>query len=349
MTVTKPALLDELIEKNLRPQIASIDENEVYPGYFLKILGNQGFFAQNGPNEKEHRKKTMLLIERVAEECNSTAFLIWCHTTAIRYVRNSDNEYLKEEILPLLENGQLLGGTGLSNPMKYYAGMESLKLKAQKTDGGYLVSGTIPYISNLDRDHWFGIVAEVSGSKPIMAFIPCHTEGLHRMKRDGFLGLNGTATYTCRFENVFVPNDWILARDANNFVNKIKSEFILNQTGMALGLVKASIKNMERLQKKQNKANLYLDLQPDELNQELNMLRDKVYDLVNHPNSFKEILQVRLDGANLAIKAAHSEMLHSGAAGYFSSSPTSRRLREAYFISIVTPAVKHLKKLLKAM
>jgi alkylation response protein AidB-like acyl-CoA dehydrogenase len=346
MISTKLGLLDELIEKNLRPLVTSIDKNEVYPGDFLKILGSEGFFSQNGNNEIEHREETMFLIERVAEECNSTAFLIWCHTTAIRFVRNSDNEYLKREILPLLENGQLLGGTGLSNPMKYYAGMESLKLKAQKTNEGYLVSGTLPFVSNVGRDHWFGIIAEVSDSIPMMAFIPCHAEGLHQIQLDDFLGLNGTATYSCRFENVLIPNDWVLAHDAESYVKRIRSEFVLNQTGMALGLVKASMKNMERLQKKQNNANVYLDLQPNELDEELITLRDNVYKLVRQPNNFKEILQARLDGAILAMKAAHAEMMHSGGAGYVMHSPTSRRLREAYFLNIVTPAVKQLKKLL---
>ncbi|GIM47983.1 acyl-CoA dehydrogenase [Collibacillus ludicampi] len=346
MTVTKPGLLDDLIEKNLRPIVTSIDENALYPGDFLKILGREGFFSQNGNDEKEHREKTMFLIERVAEECNSTAFLIWCHTTAIRFVRNSDNDYLKQEILPLLENGQRLGGTGLSNSMKYYAGMESLKLKAQKTNDGFLVSGTLPYVSNVGRDHWFGIIAEVSDSNRMMAFVPCHVEGLHKIQLDDFLGLNGTATYSCRFEHVLVPYDWVLAHDADSYVKRIRPEFVLNQTGMALGLVKASVKNIERLQKKQNNANSYLDLQPNELNEELKTLRDNVYKLVRHPKNFKEILQSRLDGANLAIKAAHAEMLHSGGAGYVRHSPTSRRLREAYFLNIVTPAVKQLKKLL---
>jgi hypothetical protein len=39
-------------------------------------------------------------------------------------------------------------------------------------------------------------------------------------------------------------------------------------------------------------------------------------------------------------------MLHCGARGYLKSHRAQRRLREAYFIAIVTPATKQLRKML---
>lgn len=37
-------------------------------------------------------------------------------------------------------------------------------------------------------------------------------------------------------------------------------------------------------------------------------------------------------------------MLHQGARGYLRTATAQRRLREAYFIAIVTPALKHLRR-----
>jgi hypothetical protein len=42
-------------------------------------------------------------------------------------------------------------------------------------------------------------------------------------------------------------------------------------------------------------------------------------------------------------------MLHCGARGYIATAPAQRRLREAYFVAIVTPATKQLKKMLAEM
>jgi hypothetical protein len=36
--------------------------------------------------------------------------------------------------------------------------------------------------------------------------------------------------------------------------------------------------------------------------------------------------------------------LHAGAKGYLMRHPAQRRLREAVFVAIVTPALKHLRK-----
>ena len=55
-------------------------------------------------------------------------------------------------------------------------------------------------------------------------------------------------------------------------------------------------------------------------------------------------LRLRLGDASVA--AAHAAMLHCGARGYLKSHRAQRRLREAYFVAIVTPATKQLRKML---
>ena len=42
-------------------------------------------------------------------------------------------------------------------------------------------------------------------------------------------------------------------------------------------------------------------------------------------------------------------MLHAGAIGYVHGSEYDRRLRESYFVAMVTPALKHLRKVLASM
>ena len=42
-------------------------------------------------------------------------------------------------------------------------------------------------------------------------------------------------------------------------------------------------------------------------------------------------------------------MLHAGARGYVAGAPAQRRLRESYFVAIITPATKHLRRELAAL
>ena len=60
--------------------------------------------------------------------------------------------------------------------------------------------------------------------------------------------------------------------------------------------------------------------------------------------AFLETLKVRLDGSWLALEATQSAALEAGARGYLKGSDVARRQREAQFVAIVTPTVKHILK-----
>ncbi len=44
--------------------------------------------------------------------------------------------------------------------MKSFFGIEKLKLKGRKVDGGYVVKGALPWVSNLGPGHFFGTIFE---------------------------------------------------------------------------------------------------------------------------------------------------------------------------------------------
>src|SRR5690606_30089498 len=127
----------------------------------------------------------------------------------------------------LMESGAKLGGTGLSNPMKYYVGLEKLLLSAVRVDGGYRVSGQLGAVSNLGPDHWFGFVASIGEGRQIMAVVPCDAQGLTLKEKQDYIGLNGSATYGCKFESVFVPDDWVISEQAEEFVKRIRPAFLV--------------------------------------------------------------------------------------------------------------------------
>ena len=64
------------------------------------------------------------------------------------------------------------------------------------------------------------------------------------------------------------------------------------------------------------------------------------------PDYWRRVVAVRLRLGEASVAAAHAAMLHCGARGYLRSHRAQRRLREAYFVAIVTPATKQLKKML---
>jgi alkylation response protein AidB-like acyl-CoA dehydrogenase len=64
---------------------------------------------------------------------------------------------------------------------------------------------------------------------------------------------------------------------------------------------------------------------------------------------WRAVIEARLAAGEASVAAAHATMLHCGARGYVVTGAAQRRLREAYFVAIVTPATKQLKKMLADM
>jgi alkylation response protein AidB-like acyl-CoA dehydrogenase len=94
--------------------------------------------------------------------------------------------------------------------------------------------------------------------------------------------------------------------------------------------------------------NEFLDDQEAELAEDLARLEWRAAELARLADSGEalllDVLTVRAQASELALRAANSAVLHAGAKGYLKRHPAQRRLREAVFVAIVTPALKHLRK-----
>ncbi len=127
---------------------------------------------------------------------------------------------------------------------------------------------------------------------------------------------------------------------------------MLLQFGMGVGNIQSCIDISRSVEPLLGHVNQYLDDRPDELQEELDDVVEAVMALAEEPfetsdEFFREILQLRLAAGELALRASQSAMLHTGAKGYLNSAPAQRKLRESYFVAIVTPATKHLRKELR--
>lgn len=345
--VDKKEVLKDLIEQELKPYVKQIDLDAFYAESFLRKLGESGLLSSNGRTQKETLSEELLIVSETAKTCMTTAFCLWCHLAALTYVRKSENVLLQEALLTSLENGKLLAGTGLSNPMKFYAGLENLHLKAVKVDGGYRISGVLPSVSNLGETHGFGAIAALNDSERVMCFIFCNSEGLTLKEKSEYLGLNGSATYACVFKDVFVPTELVISEDADAFVEKIKPTFIAYQIPLGFGVVEASIQSIEKACNRQNGCNQFLKIQPTDLEEAKAKFEQDLDVLIQSDDlDWKEIAKVRLSTVYLTLETVQAAMLHNGSAAYLKVSPSARRLKEAYFFANLTPTIKHLEKML---
>ena len=187
----------------------------------------------------------------VSRVCGATGFMVWCHDVCGLYMEQSGNPALGGQTLERHATGQTLGATGMSNPMKTFAGIETLLLKARRVDGSYIVNGALPWVSNLGPDHYFGAVAalEPDGSHPgeageIMFIVRCDAPGVELRHCPSFSAMEGTNTYAVRLTDHVVRAGNLVADPVRPFIGRIRAAFILLQCGMGLGVAQGGIDSM---------------------------------------------------------------------------------------------------------
>jgi alkylation response protein AidB-like acyl-CoA dehydrogenase len=355
------AAVRQLVAERLAPKAIDVDLKAEYPEDFMRALGAMGGFA--GAVAPEHGGNGLGLghvvevMEEVSKVCMSTGFLVWCQTACARYIEMSDNETVKRTLLPRIARGEIMAGTGLSNTIKSCDTIEDFRLSAKRVDGGYVVNGVLPWVSNLGPKHYFATGCPVVGAPEgddglVFVLVDCQSPNFKLVDCAHFVALDGTRTLACHFKDTFVPDAMVLSHPEQSraYVRRIKPGMVLAQMGMGLGLIDACAEMMRQSNKTHAHVNQYLDDQAGDIEAALEEARKATLSLAESiegsPGNAQvvDILKLRLAGGELSVRAAHAAMLHMGAKGYLQRSPAQRRLREAYFVAIVTPATKHLRR-----
>jgi alkylation response protein AidB-like acyl-CoA dehydrogenase len=344
-----------LADGPLSDAAANIDRG-TYPRDLMVALGAAGVYgAHLGPGQQAGNFASAIrAMAEVSRVCGATGFMVWCQQVCGVYLQQSANPALTGSLLQRHATGQRLGATGMSNPMKAYAGIEPLLLKARPVPGGYLVNGNLPWVSNLGPDHYAGVLAGVQGlaegeSREVMFLLRCDAPGVELRACPSFSAMEGTNTWALRCTDLFIGADDIVADPAKPFIARIRGAFILLQTGFGLGVTQGAIDSMWRVEPALGHVNQFLDERPDELQAELDALWQRIEALAltpyaNGKDYFIDVLDARAHTSELALRAAQSALLHAGARGYLLSSDVQRRVRESHFVAIVSPAIKHLRK-----
>jgi alkylation response protein AidB-like acyl-CoA dehydrogenase len=244
----------------------------------------------------------------------------------------------------------MLAATGMSNAVKHLAGIEKIHLSARRDGAGYRVRGNLPWVSNVGREHLIAVAAAVDGGGYLMFVIHGDAAGLELHPCPAFAGMEGSSTLNLRFKDAYVGADQVLAEPAQfaPYIARIKPGFVLGQAGMAFGVVDAALKIIRESNVTHAAVNAYLDDQGDDLATRLAHLQTQAATLARQAQQgaapLLPVLQLRAQGSELALQAANSAVLHAGAKGYLMRHPAQRRLREAVFVAIVTPALKQLRQ-----
>lgn len=340
--------LDQYLANALAPLVPAVDTEGLYPLEVMQTIGQLTGFGGQTLNSLSMVDQ-LRVIHAVGRYCGSTAFTAWCQSSSAWYLKLSPQAAPRETYLSDILNGRVQAGSGMSNFLKHYAGIEKIRLQAKPTTNGYEVSGVLPWVSNLNKDHLLFTAAAIEEGRYIMFVTPINASGVELHACPTFSGMEGTNTWNVRLSNVVVNNNQVLAHPHQfaHFIEAIKPGLVLAQVGMGLGVISGCLHLLEE-DKAHVSTNAFLDLDAEQLAQALNALERRALTLGEQVDqqsaSCLEVLRLRADVSEWSLKAAQTAALHVGARGYLMRHPAQRRLREAMFVAIVTPALKHLRQ-----
>lgn len=356
----------ELAERQLAPLAEAIDRDGLYPDACIRQLAAAGSMSAHLRSHGQPGDLDLGIraIAEIARVCGATGFVAWCQAACGLYMEESGNPALQGQRLDAHVRGLSLGGTGFSNPIKSYAGIEPLLLRATPDGDGYRLNGALPWVSHLRPDGYCGVIARVSaeagvapgpdgaaGARDLVVLLRADAPGVELRACPAFSGMEGTSTYAIRLHDHRISADDLIARDAAPFLQRIRPAFVLLQCGIGLGVIQGAIDSMHAVEGSLGHVNRFLDDRPDSLQAELDALNGRIRTLAcapfpttAEPARLIGVLEVRAACSELCLRAAQSALLHHGARGYLASSAVQRRVRESHFVAIVTPAIKHLRK-----
>jgi len=339
--------IDQIIET--LPDCAVATDQE--PGDLREFLSN--FAAAGGVDFGLSESGSPIaaqseIIRNVAENCVSSAFVVWSHRMTSEYVDRWATPLVREKYLPELLSGARIGSTALATALADKSGKELLPITFTETEDSFVIDGVIPWASNLYADTLAVFAARHPETEErIIVAAELNFPGIELKPAGQLLGLNATSSGTVKFVGLKLSKDFLLTRDVDRFLGQMRPRFLVLQSSFCLGITGAALESIAKAPSAGPFAEEIAGYQAryDDLVGELNELNGTLENYPAPGNGFAPLpyLKLRLAAAELAQAVTRVELATIGGRGYYSASPTSRRIRESLFLSVQAPTEGSLR------
>jgi len=146
----------------------------------------------------------------------------------------------KDEIIPSLQEGRLIGAVAISEDAMNIEN-DPLNTSAVNNDEGFLVSGSKGHVVNGPIADWIAVAAK-TGDGLAFFLVKKETEGLGIGQRLSMLGYDGLAISRVSLENCPVPSNYIIGPfDGEEELKTVRMWEDQVLTVLSLGLIKRSL------------------------------------------------------------------------------------------------------------
>lgn len=341
-------------QERLKPLAAEIDRSNHFPTHLWREMGDLGLLGLTVPEEYGGAGLGYLahaiVTEEIARASASVSLSYGAHSNlCVNQIKLNGTEEQKRKYLPKLLSGEHVGALAMSEPN---AGSDvvSMKLRAEKRNGYYVLNGNKYWITNGPDADTLVVYAKTdpeAGSKGMTAFIVERSmTGFSTSPHFDKLGMRGSNTAELIFENVEVPFENVLGTEGKGvrvLMSGLDYERVV-LSGIGTGIMAACLDEVmpyvaERQQFGQPIGNFQLmQGKIADMYVGLNTARAYLYEVARACDR-GEVTRQDAAGCVLycseqAMVQAHQAVQALGGAGFLNDSVVSRLFRDAKLMEI---------------
>jgi alkylation response protein AidB-like acyl-CoA dehydrogenase len=225
-------MVRDFAEAEVRPLAKAIDAEHRVPHETIKkaaALGLMGVpFPQKYGGMGGGETGYCIMMEELGKVCTSTATVIGAHTgIAAMAIHLDGTEQQKQKFLVPLASGRAIGAFGLTEAQ---AGSDAAAIKttAVRDGDGFRINGAKVFITNGDIADIITVMAvtdpALGAYGGITAFlVETDSPGFSIGSLENKMGIRGSSTAECVFEDVRVPRENVLGQFGAGFVTFMKT------------------------------------------------------------------------------------------------------------------------------
>ena len=327
------------------------DHEEAIPRELIDKLAGRGWLGANVPSEHGGAGLDMvtygLLTEEIGRACSSTRSLLTVHDMACQAILRWGSRAQREQWLPKLSRGEVLGAFALSEPQ---AGSDAkgVQTAAEKDGDGYVVNGRKKWITFAQIADLFLVFLQCEG-KPTAFLVERSTPGLRVEPIKGILGTRASMLGEIFFDGCRVPAENMVGRVGFGVSHVVAATLEHGRYSVAcgsVGIAQACLDaSLRYAREREQFGQPLLDHQlvramlSDMIVQvraaRLMCLRAGYLRQANDPSAFMETMAAKYLASTVATRASADAVQIHGANGCADGSPVARYFRDAKVMEII--------------